>query len=244
MLVPVLERDGLLGDVRFLQVVLLSTGWFVVDSAVWEGRGLGLGRWCGGGHVERDCVVRTVDVQDKPPSVGVGIPRTLKGCVGWKRLWFGSEEKVDTNNQTSGRRKKIPEGPEIYYHSRFKQQRLVGNSGCGRGEWNRGGVELPKSDNGPGPVPWKSCAGFVCFRFVGGSERGRCCITFFPADTHRDDFRARTVPYRFYSLTAAVQVAKGRRGPGIQRQTGDMRMQMLTAHSLFYSLPGWHWCDT
>lgn len=81
MLVPVLEGDGLLGDVWLLQVVLLSASWFVVDSAVWEGRSLGLSRWCGGGHVERDCVVRTVDAQDKPPSVCVRIPRTLKGCV-------------------------------------------------------------------------------------------------------------------------------------------------------------------
>lgn len=106
MLVPVLERDGLLGDVRFLQVVLLSTGWFVVDSAVWEGRGLGLGRWCGGGHVERDFVVRTVDVQDKPPSVGVGIPRTLKGCVGLRGCGLGQERKLtQTAKRSEGKRR-------------------------------------------------------------------------------------------------------------------------------------------
>lgn len=74
----------------------------------------------------------------------------------------------------------VSEGLEAYYYSRFKQQRLVGNSGCGRGEWNRGGVELPKSDNGPGPVPWKSCAGFVCFRFVGGSQEKQMLHSFFP----------------------------------------------------------------
>lgn len=53
MLVPVLERDGLLGDVWLLEVVLLSTGGLVVDSAIWDGLGLGLGRWCGRGHGER-----------------------------------------------------------------------------------------------------------------------------------------------------------------------------------------------
>lgn len=108
------------------------------------------------------------------------------------------------------------EGREIYYYSRFKQQRLVGNSGCGRGEWNRGGVELPKSDNGPGPVPWKSCAGFACFRFVGGSLRSRCCTAFFPADIHRDGFRTSTA--QVLLLTAAVE---WQRDAEVRGQTDD-----------------------
>lgn len=91
-----------------------------------------------------------------------------------------------------------------------------------------------------------SCAGFVCFRFVGGSERSRCCIPFFflpfPADTHRDDSRRRTVLHRFYSLTAAVRVAKGRRGPGADRQDGGYAHVgahcSLLAHSLIHSLGG------
>lgn len=132
------------------------------------------------------------------------------------------------------RKEKVPEGPEIYYYSRFKQQRLVGNSGCGRGEWNRGGVELPKSDNGPGPVPWKSCAGFVCFRFVGGSERSRCCITFFfflPIPTE-------TIPVQGLYCTDFIrlrQLCKWQRDAEVRGQTVksvDMRMQVLTAHSL------------
>lgn len=81
MLVPVLERDGLLGDVWLLQVVRLSTGWFVVDGAIWLDLGLNLGRWCGGGHVGRGCVVRTMVGGGRPGQAslgGVGIPRTLR----------------------------------------------------------------------------------------------------------------------------------------------------------------------
>lgn len=58
MLVPVFERDGLLGDVWLLQIVLLSASGLVIDSAVRLGLGLGLGGRCGGGHCERGrCVL-------------------------------------------------------------------------------------------------------------------------------------------------------------------------------------------
>lgn len=136
--------------------------------------------------------------------------------VGWRVGGLGQKrELTQTTNRQAGR-KLVPEGLEIYYYSRFKQQRLVGNSGCGRGEWNRGGVELPKSDNGPGPVPWKSCAGFVCFRFVGGSKRSRCCTAFFPADTHRDNFcTCSSVLYRFYCL---LQLCKWQRDAEVRGQ--------------------------
>lgn len=134
----------------------------------------------------RDYVVRTVDVQDKPPSGGCGNTQNteaLKVLMAERLCGVGGgglgQKRKLTQIIIRVEGEKVPEGLEIYYYSRFKQQRLVGNSGCGRGEWNRGGVELPKSDNGPGPVPWKSCAGFVCFRFVGGSQETQMLHSFF-----------------------------------------------------------------
>lgn len=74
MLVPVLERDGLLSDVRLLHIITLSTSGLVVAGAIRLGLGGDLGRWCGGGHVGRGCVVWTVkgvNVQGKQASLGV-----------------------------------------------------------------------------------------------------------------------------------------------------------------------------
>lgn len=129
----------------------------------------------------------------------------------------------------------MPEGLEIYYYSRFKQQRLVGISGCGRGEWNRGGVELPKSDNGPGPVPWKSCAGFVCFRFVGGSKRSRCC-TAFPLPIPTGTISVHVVVCCTDSI-AYYSCASGKGTPRSgDRETDDGGYSRAGVHSLTHSL--------
>lgn len=112
----------------------------------------------------------------------------------------------------------VTEGLEIYYYSRLKLQRLVGNSGRGRGEWNRGGVELPKSDNGPGPFPWKSCAGFACFRFVGGSREADAAQLFFlPISTGTISVQ---YSYRFYCLR---QLSSGKGAP----RSGDRQAMQV-----------------
>lgn len=94
--------------------------------------------------------------------------------VRWGVVWVRREKLTQTAKRVE--REKVPEGLEIYYYSRFKQQRLVGNSGCGRGEWNRGGVELPKSDNGPGPNLVLVLSASV---LLVGPQRRRCCTAFF-----------------------------------------------------------------
>lgn len=152
--------------------------------------------------------------------------------VRWGVVWVRREKLTQTAKRVE--REKVPEGLEIYYYSRFKQQRLVGNSGCGRGEWNRGGVDLPKSDNGPGPVPWKSCAGFVCFRFVGGSPETQMLHSFFyPADIHRDNLRTSTVQLVLYCLRQLCKWQRDAEVRGQTDQTGwhtvDMRIHSLAS---------------
>lgn len=107
------------------------------------------------------CFVRTkVGVQDSLPSGKMEYPehRGPEGIIDWqgKESWVAVDKKKSlTQTDSQAQEGVASEGLEIYYYS--SNVRLVGNSGCGRGEWNRGGVELPKLDDGPGRVPWKSC---------------------------------------------------------------------------------------
>lgn len=147
--------------------------------------------------------------------------------VRWGVVWVRREKLTQTAKRVE--REKVPEGLEIYYYSRFKQQRLVGNSGCGRGEWNRGGVELPKSDNGPGPNLVLVLSASV---LLVGPQRRRCCTAFFTLPISTGTIYVQVL----YSLYCLRQLCKWQRDAEVRGQTDqtgwhtvDMRIHSLAA---------------
>lgn len=105
--------------------------------------------------------------------------------------WFGGdlgqEGKKLTHNRPDkrGGRKEYRRGLELYYYSRSNKQQtvLLGIQDCGRGEWNRGGVELPKSDNGPESSSLVILCSFCLLPFccVGPRDADAATAFFFPS---------------------------------------------------------------
>lgn len=140
---------------------------------------------------------------------------------GLEGLWFGSEEKVDTNNQTGGEGREGIGGPRDLLL--FKIQAATS---CWEFRMRQGRME-PRGSGASqvGQRPWSSSLEILCWfcllPFCWWVREKQMLHTFFfflPIPTG-------TIPVQgLYctgsSLTAAVRVAKARRGPGTDRQVG------------------------